>query len=142
MTIFRDGFLLTPPVKMKIQPDRTDKLTITAYSESWIAVNNEKYTHSLFVSYSGQVTPWIKSSSAHITTSDLDFVCHLDAEILLLGTWSKQKMPDQQVLFHLYQKGIGVESMDTAAACRTFNILANEGRKVCAILLLSDHVIA
>lgn len=127
---------------MKIQPDRTDNLTITAYSESWIAVNNEKYSHNLFISSSGIVIPWNSNSHENIVHTDLNFLQHLDTEILILGTWGKQKMPDQQVLFHFYQKGIGVESMDTAAACRTFNILANEGRKVCAVLLLADQAIA
>ena len=127
---------------MKIQPDRTDNLTITAYSETWIAVNNEKYTHNLFISSNGLVNPWSSNTHDNIAPTELDFLRHLETEILILGTWGKQKMPDQQLLFHLYQKGIGVEAMDTAAACRTFNILANEGRKVCAILLLAELAIA
>jgi uncharacterized protein len=75
-------------------------------------------------------------------SKEFNFLLESNCEILIWGTWGKPKFPSQQVLMSFSQQGIGLESMDTAAACRTFNILANEGRKVCAILLLADSSIA
>ena len=125
---------------MKIQPDRSDKLTITAYSDSWIAVNGLKYPHNLLVNSNGQILQWKSISFENIVPEEWDFLSNIESEILILGSWKRLLAPPQPLLFKLLQKGIGVENMDTAAACRTFNVLANEGRKVCAILLLTEKL--
>jgi len=127
---------------MKIQPDTTDKLSITSYSDAWISVNGQTYPHSLFVSSAGEIQPWSSASLDNMGSKEFNFLLESNCEILIWGTWGKPKFPSQQVLMSFSKQGIGVESMDTAAACRTFNILANEGRKVCAILLLADSAIA
>ena len=127
---------------MKIQPDRTDKLSITSYSDASISVNGQTYPHSLFVSSDGKILPWSNPSLDNIGSKEFNLLLESNCEILIWGTWGKQKFPSQQVLLIFSQQGIGIESMDTAAACRTFNILANEGRKVCAILLVADSAIA
>ena len=86
--------------------------------------------------------PWSNPTLDNIGSKEFNLLLESNCEILIWGTWGKQKFPSQQVLLIFSQQGIGIESMDTAAACRTFNILANEGRKVCAILLVADSAIA
>lgn len=68
----------------------------------------------------------------------VEWVLKTGCEILLFGCGKKQRFIPAQQLIHFVQQGVGVESMDTAAACRTFNVLASEGRKVAAVLLLEN----
>jgi uncharacterized protein len=108
---------------------------ITAYGEDYVAVNGARHTSSVIVT-PGQVLPWDVSEFAKITSEDFEKLKTLDAEILLLGTGPRQRFPDPRLTAPLAAAGIGVEVMDLKAACRTFNILAAEERKVAAALLL------
>ncbi|MEY3699143.1 MAG: hypothetical protein RL631_1796 [Pseudomonadota bacterium] len=123
---------------MKIQPDQSELLSITAYGPDWIAVNGKSYPHHLLVSAAGMVAPWL----GHVLFSDIashfESVLQTDCEIVLIGCGKKQIFIPPHYLVSFMQQGIGVETMDTAAACRTFNVLASEGRKVTAILLLEN----
>lgn len=140
MTIIRDEFLPASIGIMKIQPDRSDNLSITAYGDSWIAVNGKQYPHSLFISFEGLIHQWEISSLEGMEPKHANLIFDSDCEILIWGSGRTQKMLSPQVLIGFFNKGIGVESMDTAAACRTFNILRNEGRKVSAIFLLDENL--
>jgi uncharacterized protein len=71
-----------------------------------------------------------------LTTDSFSSLLAWDIELVILGTGKRQHFPKPQLLRLLYEERIGVESMDTAAACRTFNILAGEGRKVAAALIV------
>ena len=126
---------------MKIQPDQSELLCITAYGPDWIAVNGKSYPHHLLVSAAGTVAPWL----GHDLFSDLDSHCEsvlqTGCEIVLIGCGKKHIFIPPHYLVSFTKQGIGVETMDTAAACRTFNVLASEGRKVTAILLLEDAVL-
>ena len=126
---------------MKIQPDQSELLSITAYGPDWIAVNGKSYQHLLLVSAAGTVAPWL----GHDLFSDLDSHCEsvlqTGCEIVLIGCGKKHIFIPPHYLVSFTKQGIGVETMDTAAACRTFNVLASEGRKVTAILLLEDAVL-
>ena len=126
---------------MKIQPDQSELLSITAYGPDWIAVNGKSYPHHLLVSAAGTVAPWL----GHDLFSDLDSHCEsvlqTGCEIVLIGCGKKHIFIPPHYLVSFTKQGIGVETMDTAAACSTFNVLASEGRKVTAILLLEDAVL-
>jgi uncharacterized protein len=121
---------------MKFQPDRIDGLAVSAYDPSWLAVNGVRYNHSLLINASGLVQAWPCNYFADIQTAHLDLIPSHEAEIVLLGCGKKQIFPGATLSSAFLAKGMGLESMSTAAACRTFNILASEGRKVAAILLL------
>ena len=123
---------------MKLQPDRSDSLAITAYTESWIAINGIRFTHHLLIDSSGLIRPWPCKNLSDIQASHLDLLSPANAEIILLGCGSKQLFAPPVLLGAFISKRMGLETMDTAAACRTFNILAGEGRRVAAILFLEQ----
>jgi uncharacterized protein len=121
---------------MKLQPDRIQTLAITGYGEGWIAVNGEKHTHSIVLSSLGLKREWHCSDPLEMTDATFAQLSELGVEMIIYGSGKKLCFPRPEWLAALYAKGIGVESMDTQAACRTYNILAAEGRKVAAALLV------
>ena len=121
---------------MKLQPDRIQTLAITGYGEGWIAVNGEKFTHSIVLSSLGDKRKWECSDPSTLSEGDFAELARMDVEMIIFGSGDKLCFPRPEWLLSLYAKGIGVESMDTHAACRTYNILAGEGRKVAAALLV------
>jgi uncharacterized protein len=121
---------------MKLQPDRIQTLAITGYGEGWIAVNGEKFTHSIVLSSLGDNRKWERSDPSALSEGDFAELAQMDVEMIIFGSGDKLCFPRPEWLLSLYAKGIGVESMDTHAACRTYNILAGEGRKVAAALLV------
>ena len=125
---------------MKLQPDRTDSLSITSYTANWIAVNGVRYSHNLLISSNGLIKVWPWQYFADIQAKDLTSLAQSEAEIVLLGCGKKQLFPSAALMGAFIEQHTGVETMDTPAACRTFNILAAEGRRVAAILLLEEPI--
>jgi uncharacterized protein len=82
------------------------------------------------------VTPWAVSGFDALATSDFGFIRERNPEVVILGTGAKQRFPALELRRSLAASGAGVEIMDTPAACRTYNILASEGRAVIAAILL------
>jgi uncharacterized protein len=99
---------------------------VTAYEIGTIWVNQVPYSHSIILSPQ-QVEPW---------DGNFEKLLKDNIELVLIGTGADAKliMPEQLIIF--YEKNIGVEVMNTQAACRTYNLLANEGRQVIAGLLV------
>jgi uncharacterized protein len=109
--------------------------TITAYGEDYVQVNSQRYQSSLIVMME-RVLEWSASDFSSLTPEDFEELKPLGAEILLLGTGPTQRFPHPRLVAPLARAGIGIEVMDLKAACRTYNILAAEERKVAAALLL------
>lgn len=125
---------------MKLQPDISNNLTINAYGEGWIEVNGQKFDHSLWVSSlaGAQATAWSVTRFEELGAADFDLLADSGAELVLFGSGQRLRFPQPHWLGALMSRGMGIETMDTAAACRTYNILASEGRKVTAALLLES----
>jgi uncharacterized protein len=125
---------------MKLQPDKSNSLTINAYGPGWIEVNGEKFTHSLVVSSLPGSSPnvWEVTRFEDLTPADFELLARSGAELVIFGSGQRLRFPQPAWLTSLITMGIGLESMDTAAACRTYNILASEGRKVVVALLLES----
>jgi uncharacterized protein len=121
---------------MKLQPDRIDAQAITGYGPGWVAVNGEKITHSVIVGSGGERIEWLASSFEDIGPEHFEQLATVDAEVVIFGSGSRIRFPRPLWLKPLIEQRIGVETMDTAAACRTYNILAQEGRRVAVALLL------
>lgn len=123
---------------MKFQPDRPTGLSVTAYSDTWIAIDGIRYPHSLIIGSNGTVVEWPEVRWHEFGKTHLALITDTGAEIVLIGCAQKQDRPEMLTLIPLMEKGIGTEIMDTAAACRTYNVLAAEGRRVAAVLMLSS----
>lgn len=120
---------------MKLQPDRSDAQTISAHGPGWVGVGTDKITHSVIIGSRGQRIEWAASYEdlglEHFVT-----LAELGVEVVIFGSGSRIRFPKPAWLAPLAQRRIGLETMDTPAACRTYNILAQEGRDVAVALLL------
>jgi uncharacterized protein len=108
--------------------------TITGYGEGYVIVNGERRASSVVV-LPQRVEDWSVERFDALTAEDFQFLQALEVEIVLLGTGARQRFPHPRLTAALAQAGIGLEVMDVHAACRTFNILVAEERKVAAALI-------
>jgi uncharacterized protein len=125
-----------PAQNMKLHPDKFDVPSITGYGPGWIGLNGEKITGSVVIGSRGERIEWRCASFGDLTTAHFDQLADLGAELVLFGSGQRLQFPQPVWLAGLANRRIGLEAMDTAAACRTYNILAGEGRHVVAALLL------
>ena len=109
---------------------------ITAIGERHIDINGQRYENSLLVLPQQILENWAQGGFDALSLTAFRPIIELKAEILLLGTGLRQRFPAPALLRELMSAHIGVEVMDTSAACRTFNILVAEGRNVAAALLI------
>ena len=121
---------------MKLQPDRFDTQAITGHGPGWVAVNGEPVRHSLVVSARGDRLDWHAPHFNALTPAHFEQLAALRPELVGFGSGDRLRFPAPALLRALVDQHIGVETMDTRAACRTFNILAGEGRRVVAALLI------
>ncbi|KPJ87724.1 MAG: hypothetical protein AMJ53_17720 [Gammaproteobacteria bacterium SG8_11] len=94
-------------------------------------------THSFIIAPKQLKENWPPQKIAELTERHLQAVIDLQPELVLLGTGKSLEFPSPSITQSLFTKGIGVEIMDTAAACRTYNVLMHEGRKVVAALIVN-----
>ncbi|CAB5656194.1 Protein of uncharacterised function (DUF498/DUF598) [Delftia tsuruhatensis] len=125
-----------PAPSMKFHADKSDAQMITGYGPGWLAVDKEKFQHSLLVGAQGLRQPWDCTRFEDLTPEHFEALALLDAEVIILGSGRRNRFPPAAWLRPLMARRTGLESMDTQAACRTYNILASEGRNVVAALLL------
>lgn len=85
-----------------------------------------------------RLVKWRPQTFDALTAADLDPILELQPELVVLGTGTRQRFPEMKLLGALLARGIGCEVMNTAAACRTYNVLVSEDRPVVAALLLQD----
>ncbi|WP_415035750.1 Mth938-like domain-containing protein [Azonexus sp.] len=110
---------------------------ITAYEDDYVAVNREKYPGNVLVLPEKVIVDWTQADSNSLSAESLQPLHALDVEVILLGTGPCLRFPPPELLHAFLCRGVGIEVMDRPAACRTYNILASEGRKVAAALLLA-----
>jgi uncharacterized protein len=109
---------------------------ITGYGPGWVQINELRHSASLILTPAQMLAPWPVKSLEVIGPEHFRSVVDLAPEILLLGTGAKLRFPPVACLELLIEANIGYEIMDTAAACRTYNILMAEGRNVTAALII------
>jgi uncharacterized protein len=112
------------------------KNAFTGYGEGYVAVNGKRHESSLLVGADRVITDWPARSIDALGADHLAAIVEMAPEIVLIGTGPRFVFPEAARLAPLYNAGIGVEAMDTPAACRTYNILMGEGRNVVAALIL------
>ncbi len=122
---------------MKLNLDKSGASNqIRSYRAGEITVNNTVYRQSLIITADKLLSDWPPQSFSDLSPAQWNSILNLKPQIVLLGTGIKFIMPKPSLLAPLYQEHIAVESMDTAAACRTFMALTAEGRSVLAALLI------
>ena len=131
---FAGPSMTTRPVKLHLS-SATGLNIFTAYGEGYVAVNHRKYEENLIVLPDAVTPRWSPATVATLAAADMEKLLALGAEIILLGTGGRLRFPAAALMRPFVPAGIGLEVMDLQAACRTYNILAAEGRKVAAALL-------
>ncbi len=129
---------------MKLQPDKFDVQSITGHGAGWISVGSvtpagaraEKIESSVILGARGERVDWNCRSFAELTPEHFAQLATMNAEIVIFGSGVRNRFVPPAWLKPLIARRIGLETMDTAAACRTYNVLASEGRHVVAALLL------
>ena len=122
---------------MKIEREPSDgRNAFTGYGEGYVEVSGTRYRESLVVSAERVVSDWPARSVDMLSADHIAAIVELKPEIVLIGTGEQFQFPEAILLVPLQKAGIGVEVMDTRAACRTYNILIGEGRNVAAALIL------
>jgi uncharacterized protein len=112
--------------------------TLTGYGPGWVEVNRIRHPGAVLVQPRGEVLAWAVSDWRAMASADFEAMLALAPEVVLLGTGSRQHFPHPRLHASLSAARIGVEVMDTGAACRTYNILMAEGRKVLAALIAPE----
>lgn len=110
---------------------------IRAFKPGMIQVNDKTITSSIIITPNELIENWQPQTLQEFNAQSLDPVIALKPDILLIGTGSKLVFPPLETYGHLINLGIGVEIMDTSAACRTFNALSAENRRVAAALIIT-----
>ncbi len=122
-------------MKLHLDP-ATAKNAITGYGEGYVMVNRRRFERSLVVLPERLLLDWPATSFEALAPEHLAALAGLDREIILLGTGARLRFPRPEILQSLIRSGVGVEVMDVQAACRTYNILLAEERRVAAALLI------
>ena len=123
---------------MKLQPDRIDVPSVTGYGPGWVAIQGEKIHHSVVISSNGAQLDWQCERFEDLEPSHFAQLAQLDVELVIFGSGRLLRFVSPGWIQGMMEKRIGLETMDTQAACRTYNILAGEGRKVAAALLIDS----
>ena len=124
---------------MKLQADRAEGVNIiNAHTANSISVNGEAHMVSVLVPPTGPVTLWHVATLADLTEAHFERIAQAKPELVIFGSGSTLRFPPPALLRSLMAARIGIETMDTAAACRTYNILVGEGRQVMAALIVGS----
>jgi uncharacterized protein len=110
---------------------------LTRHEPEALWVGPERFTTSLLVPWRGAVLPWAEGPAQALEASHFEAVAALQPELVIFGSGARLRFLRPDVLRPLVERGIGVETMDTPAACRTYNVLVSEGRSAVAALLLA-----
>ena len=126
---------------MKFQPDRPEGVNVVSrHAPGCVWVNAQAFEHSVVVPWKGAAHEWPVGGLDALAAEHFDSLLALDPELVIFGSGTRLRFAPPALLARLFERRIGVETMDTAAACRTFNVLASEGRRVVAALLVEAPV--
>jgi uncharacterized protein len=113
--------------------------TVTAYDDDGVEFNAERYSGSLLVLPEVAPVTWPVEGFDALTAEHFAHIAAFEPDVVILGTGQRQRFVHPKLTGALISKRIGIECMDNQAACRTYNILMTEGRKV-ALALIFDHI--
>lgn len=124
---------------MNINLESSDNHSIQAYSDTEIIINSTRYTNNLIISSSEIINEWSIHSIQTLNDNNMTEILQFNPEVIIIGHKKRGLFPPSILLATLAQQRIALEGMSIGAACRTFNVLLNEGRKVVlGLILISD----
>lgn len=121
---------------VKFSRESANSLLIQSVSATAIRVSGETFAHSIALTPEELVPGWQTKPVADLSIADFDELLSGEPELVVVGTGSRNIFPPRDLVFAFARRGVGLEVMDTAAAARTFNVLAGEGRRIAAVLNL------
>ncbi len=122
---------------MKFQPDTLAGVnTITRHDTGRIWVGSTPFGHSLLVPWMGEVLAWGPATFDELQAAHFEHIAALKPEVVIFGSGPSLRFASPALMRVLIDAHVGVETMDTAAACRTYNVLVSEGRSVVAAVLV------
>lgn len=122
---------------LKFTRDPTAANTVRKVEPGTIVVGNEQYSENIGLLTDTVITRWPELPVPQLDEEYLQPILRHSPELLLLGTGWRTVRPPRELVFALARRGVGLEVMDTPAACRTFNILVGEDRRPAAVLYLA-----
>lgn len=134
MAVFRS---ILADITMKLHQSDTQKYqTVTGYDQTGVEINAERYNYSLVVLPEMAPRAWDAPTFESLTVEHFDVIGADDPDVVILGTGARQRFIHPRLTAALTLRRIGVECMDSQAACRTYNILMGEGRKAALALII------
>jgi len=121
---------------MQLDRDPTPTLVIRSFRPGLLCVGDREIKTPVILSAPDLITPWSPPDLNQLSIDHLAAVLEQQPELILLGTGTSHRFPAPELSMFIMRRGVGLEVMDTAAACRTFNVLNAEGRRVAAALFL------
>lgn len=123
-------------MKLHLNTDAS-QLLFTGYGDDHVLINSQRFDCGLLLTARGvEVAPWAGQGFEALTADHFEWAASHELDILLLGTGPRQRFPHPSLTRALMDAHIGLEVMDIGALCRTYNILAAEGRRVGAAVLI------
>jgi uncharacterized protein len=126
---------IVPPVKFTLEPGAPANL-IRGYTDAEVRIGAESVRGSCIVTADTLITQWEPQSFEELRPAHLEALFALAPELILLGTGPVQRFAAAEIRALAARRGVGLEAMQLGAACRTFNVLVQEGRRVAAGLFL------
>ncbi|VVE15359.1 Mth938-like domain-containing protein [Pandoraea anhela] len=126
-------------MKLHQDPSQAALNTVTGYGPGYVEVNKIRYDQSVIIAPEGEVTPWPVSRFDTLDATHFDTLRALAPEVVIFGSGARLRFAHPRLTTALTSQRIGVDSMDTQAACRTYNILMSEGRRVVLALLIETE---
>jgi uncharacterized protein len=124
---------------MKLHASTTKQYqTVTGYDDRGVEINAERFEFSLIVMPETAPRPWNAPSFEALTAAHFEQIEQDQPDVVILGTGKTQRFVHPRLIASLSARHIGVESMDSKAACRTYNVLMGEGRKVTLALIIDS----
>ncbi len=124
---------------MKLHSDNNEKYqTVTGYDAGGVEINLQRFNYSLIVLPEVAPRPWPVKRFEDLTAAHFEQIAEDRPDVVVLGTGARQRFVHPKLVASLSAMHIGVESMDSQAACRTYNVLMGEGRKVTLALIIDD----
>lgn len=121
---------------VKFSKESVNSLVVQSVSSAAIRVSGETYTQTIALTPEQLITDWRAKAVADLSIDDFETLLRDNPELIIVGTGMANRFAPRELVFAFARRGVGLEVMDTAAAARTFNVLAGEGRRIAAILSL------